>query len=290
MGMVFQPSALYPHMRVDDNQTLRLRVRRVQRAEAERRAREIAALLEVEPLLARKPGQLSGGQQQRVALGRALVRSPRALLMDEPLSNLDAALRVRMRSEIRRIQTALETTTIFVTHDQEEAMSLADLIAVMSDGQIRQLAQPMTLYNEPADLFVARFVGLPPMNLVEGGVEDGTFRSGELAVPVMPQEPVSGAVLLGVRPERLTLTLDAAGGRTLQGRVVVVEPLGPETLVEVETAVGVVVVRAGSEGTPVQPGDSVGVRWPLHSLHLFSRETEKRIPLSVPNPQPVPAT
>ena len=280
MGMVFQSYALYPHMTVRDNVTFGLRTRGATRADANRRATEVAELLEITPLLDRKPAQLSGGEQQRVGLGRALVCSPKVLLMDEPLSNLDAALRVRMRSEIRKLQTHLGTTTVFVTHDQEEAMSIGDAIGVMEGGRIRQFAAPLTVYHEPADLFVARFVGLPQMNLVAGDLRDGAFRSGPLAVPVRTASGGAEPATLGARPESLALTTDDQDDRTLAGRISLVGPLGPETLVEVETPVGIVTVRARDEQLHLSQGDRVCVRWPLTHLHLFSTETGDRLPLA----------
>ena len=279
MGMVFQAYALYPHMTVLENMTFGMRIRRMARAEATRRAREVAELLEIEPLLKRKPAQLSGGQQQRVALGRALVRRPRVLLMDEPLSNLDAALRVRMRSEIHRLHTRFETTTVFVTHDQEEALSLADQIALLSDGRIRQIASPTSVYDKPADLFVAKFVGLPQMNLIEGQLEGGTFRAGPLSVPVAVSSDAPRNVVLGARPEALTLTNEPAGPQTLEGRLLVAETIGPELRFEVETEVGDVTIRQAVHSQPMSIGEGIRVRWPTDALHLFARETGTRIPL-----------
>ena len=280
MGMVFQSYALYPHMTVRDNITFGLRTRGATRADANRQATEVAEVLEITPLLNRKPAQLSGGEQQRVGLGRALVCSPKVLLMDEPLSNLDAALRVRMRSEIRKLQTQLGTTTVFVTHDQEEAMSIGDAIGVMEGGRIRQFGTPMAVYHEPADLFVARFVGLPQMNLVEGEVRDGAFRSGPLTVPVRTASGGAVGATLGVRPEALALTSDDQDDHTLAGRVILVEPLGPETLVEVETPVGIMTVRARDRQLELSQGDQVCVRWPMSKLHLFTTESGNRLPLA----------
>ena len=283
MGMVFQAYALYPHMTVLENMTFGMRIRRVARAEATRRAQQVAELLEIEPLLKRKPAQLSGGQQQRVALGRALVRRPRVLLMDEPLSNLDAALRVRMRSEIHRLHTRFETTTVFVTHDQEEALSLADQIALLDDGRIRQIASPTTVYDEPADLFVAKFVGLPQMNLVEGQLNNGTFRAGPLSVPVDVPGDTPRDVVLGARPEALTITDEPVGPQTLAARLLVAETIGPELRFEVETEAGDFAIRRAVNGEAVDIGTDIRVRWPADALHLFARETGLRIPLATPS-------
>jgi sn-glycerol 3-phosphate transport system ATP-binding protein len=245
IAMVFQNYALYPHMSVYKNLAYGLRQRRVAKAEIETSVRSTAAMLGLGELLKRRPGQLSGGQRQRVALGRALVRDPRVFLMDEPLSNLDAQLRVQMRGEIRRLQQHLGITTIYVTHDQTEAMTMGDRIVVLRDGVIQQVGSADELYRQPANVFVARFIGSPPMNLLVGRSAEGTVRAGGVSLE-LPQVP-DGDVVLGVRPESLQLG-DLNGRPTLPVDVELVEPLGSETLVHGRLA------NAGAAATeePVQ--------------------------------------
>jgi multiple sugar transport system ATP-binding protein len=202
IAMVFQSYALYPHMTVAENLGYGLKVRRAPKAEARRRLEEVAAMLGLQDLLDRKPAQLSGGQRQRVAMGRAIVREPRAFLMDEPLSNLDAKLRVGMRASLAELHAQLGVTTIYVTHDQTEAMTLGQRVAVMRDGTIVQVDEPQVLYSRPRNVFVAAFIGSPSMNLVEAIAEGGWVRFGEHSVPLDPdRRPADGPVVLGVRPE-----------------------------------------------------------------------------------------
>src|SRR5437773_1327765 len=199
VGIVFQSYALYPNMSVLDNIMFPLRFKTIERTDAERRAREIAALVRVDVLLDRRPSQLSGGQQQRVALARALVKRPHLLLLDEPLSNLDAGLRLTMRTEIRRIQRELGVTTILVTHDQIEATTMADRIVVMNAGRVEQEGTAKDLYERPQTLFVASFVGSPPINLFEGRAEDGALKVHDATLKL--SQPAQGAILVGLRPE-----------------------------------------------------------------------------------------
>src|ERR1700749_1114770 len=196
IAMVFQNYALYPHMRVYDNMAYGLRNRKTPKPEIDKRVREAARILEIEQLLDRKPRQLSGGQRQRVAMGRAIVRSPKAFLFDEPLSNVDAKLRVSMRLEIRKLQKTFGTTSVYVTHDQLEAMTLADMLVVMNGGQVEQIGNPLAIYQRPATTFVASFIGAPPMNLMP-------LRSDELASQIAGTD---GAGILGIRPEDFVLT------------------------------------------------------------------------------------
>jgi multiple sugar transport system ATP-binding protein len=238
VAMVFQSYALYPHLTIRENIAYPLKVRKVAREERDRAVHEVAASLEVDHLLDRRPRQLSGGQRQRIALARAIVRQPQAFLMDEPLSNLDARLRLTMRGEIKRLQHRLATTTLYVTHDQAEALTMADRIAVLRDGVLQQLGDPAAIYDRPANRFVATFVGSPPMNvlrleldgqrhqLVVGGTElpGGGERYLECAE--------AGAVEIGVRPEDVGLVAAGRGG-SIPGEVYVVEPTGNETLVEI---------------------------------------------------------
>ncbi|MDX6450790.1 MAG: multiple sugar transport system ATP-binding protein [Gaiellaceae bacterium] len=249
IAMVFQNYALYPHMTVAENIGFALRMRKVPKAEARRRIEETARIIGLVDHLDRKPGQLSGGQRQRVAMGRAIVREPRVFLMDEPLSNLDAKLRVQMRAEISRIQRQLAVTTMYVTHDQVEAMTMGDRVAVMRRGLLQQFDAPQRLYERPANLFVASFIGSPAMNMLEGSLErDGDalvcrIGSTALALPgeVLAERPalaryVDRAVAVGIRPEALDEPgrRDGSDGGRLRGRVEAVEALGPELLVHIE--------------------------------------------------------
>ncbi|MDX6479193.1 MAG: multiple sugar transport system ATP-binding protein [Gaiellaceae bacterium] len=245
IAMVFQSYALYPHKTVFDNIAFGLRMRKVPKAERQRRVEEIAGILGLTDFLHRRPAHLSGGQRQRVAMGRAIVREPAAFLMDEPLSNLDAKLRVQMRAEIARIQKSLKVTTLYVTHDQIEAMTMGDRVAVMSDGVLQQVATPSHLYDTPRNLFVASFVGSPPMNLIEAEIErdNGTLvcrlRDGVLELPA--ERPALDAyvgrrVAVGIRPEHVRDASLAPEGARLNGRAVLVEELGAELLAHVEVA------------------------------------------------------
>jgi multiple sugar transport system ATP-binding protein len=232
IAMVFQSYALYPHMTVRENLGYGLKVRRAPKQESRQRVAEVAELLGLEDLLDRKPAQLSGGQRQRVAMGRAIVRQPRAFLMDEPLSNLDAKLRVGMRASLAQLHARLGVTTIYVTHDQTEAMTLGQRVAVLRDGRIVQVDRPQELYARPRDVFVAAFIGSPAMNLVEATVDEGFVRFGQYTIALDPdRRPVrSGAVVLGIRPEAFT---DAGAASPELPRidvtVEVVEELGADT-------------------------------------------------------------
>ena len=270
VAMVFQSYALYPHKTVAENIGYPLKLRKEPAATRAEHVRAVAELLGIEPLLDRSPRQLSGGQRQRVALARAIIRRPRAFLMDEPLSNLDAQLRLQMRVEIKRLQRELGVTTLYVTHDQIEAMTMADLIAVMCDGHLQQLATPADLYARPANLFVARFCGSPPMNVLEGVVADGCFHhaAGDVQLGGVTH---AGAVTLGFRPEHAELVAPGAAD-ALAGEIYVVEPLGNETLVTVKVDGTLVNLRtpAGFAGAA---GESCGVRPVTAALHLFDVES-----------------
>ena len=243
IAMVFQNYALYPHMSVRQNMAFALKLRKVPKAEIDRRVNKAAALLGIESLLKRKPRQLSGGQRQRVAVGRAIVREPKAFLFDEPLSNLDARLRLSTRAELKALHQRLGTTTIYVTHDQEEAMTLGDRIVVMADGVIQQQGTPLEVYHAPVNRFVASFIGTPPMNFVEGrlaGSEQGLrFVAEDSTVDLVLHEPhaaqlaptgrtPTGRVVLGLRPQALALAPNAAPGKTIAAEVGVVELLGDQ--------------------------------------------------------------
>ena len=269
IAMVFQNYAVFPHMTVFENVAFGLRMRKAPAAEVERRVREAAGLTHIDPLLARYPAQLSGGQRQRVAVARALAVEPAVLLMDEPLSSLDALLRLEMRAELKGLLQASRTTTIYVTHDQVEAMSLADRIAVMHGGEIVQYAPPLSVYQDPASTFVGSFIGSPPMNFltmaVTGSGADACARIGDDRLPAPPGLPARA--VLGVRPEDLEVVAGSGDGGTLGGQVRLVEPLGPH--LQLTVAVGDQTLRVTAPPhLAVRPGAAVrlrlraeGVRW-----------------------------
>jgi multiple sugar transport system ATP-binding protein len=261
VAMVFQSYALYPHMTVKDNIAYPLRIRKVDPAERARRVSEVAAALEVGHLLDRRPAQLSGGQRQRIALARAIVREPAAFLMDEPLSNLDARLRLTMRGEIKRLCHRLGTTTLYVTHDQAEALTMADLVAVMREGELQQIAPPNEIYDRPANRFVATFVGSPAMALLKVTIADGELRVAGASILIdAPRRAAclaAGVVAMGIRPEDLHLgaPCQATG---FAGEIYVVEPMGNETLVDVRVGDERLTVRA-PRGFVAPIGSTVGV-------------------------------
>jgi multiple sugar transport system ATP-binding protein len=263
VAMVFQDYALFPHMTVSENISYPLRVRRRPRAERTSRASEVGAQLALSSLLDRRPAALSGGQQQRVALARAVAVQPAAFLFDEPLSNLDARLRLEARTFLKRLQRELAVTTVFVTHDQAEALALADRIAVMEAGRIRQVGTPREVFGRPANTFVANFIGSTPMNLIEGSVHDGQLSVAGASLPWKGPLGDGEKVVVGIRPEYLTLTVEDPGGPSLRGTVSVSENLGTSALVSVavgDELVGAVVPEEAEPpaDTPVwlvpQPG------------------------------------
>ncbi|MEP7023335.1 MAG: ABC transporter ATP-binding protein [Actinomycetota bacterium] len=274
IAMVFQSYALYPHLKVRDNIGYPLRVRKLPKAKIGQEVDRVAETLGLTDYLDRKPRHLSGGQRQRVALARAIIREPAAFLMDEPLSNLDAQLRVQMRLEIKRLQQDLGATTLYVTHDQVEAMTMADRIAVLRGGLLQQLAPPLELYSQPANTFVARFVGSPPMNILAGSVTEGVFHcaAGDLDVP--PETP-RGDVQLGFRPEAATLTDPDGSAGQLQLPVYAVEPLGNEMIVAFQAGGSLLNVRAPA-GAPITVGQNCGIRVPTGHLHFFDSQTGQR--------------
>ncbi len=266
IAMVFQNYALYPHMTVAENMGFSLRLKSVPKAEIETKVAEAAAILGLEKLLERHPRQLSGGQRQRVAMGRAIVRDPQVFLFDEPLSNLDAKLRVQMRSEIKELHQRLKTTTVYVTHDQIEAMTMADKIVVMRDGVIEQIGSPLDLYDRPANTFVAGFIGSPSMNFIQGTPSAEGFATPEgIVLPLKGSK--EGAVTYGVRPEHLML--DPEGGIALE--VIVVEPTGSETQVALrlgkQQLVGIFRDRITA-----RPGETLKVSPNPDLVHLFDAQ------------------
>ena len=256
VAMVFQNYALYPHMSVRQNLGYGLKVRRTPKEEVRRRVDEVAALLGLETMLERRPAQLSGGQRQRVAMGRAIAREPKAFLMDEPLSNLDAKLRVTMRASLAQLHARLGVTTVYVTHDQVEAMTLGQRVAVMRDGKILQVDEPQRLYQSPQDLFVAAFIGSPAMNLVDAVVEGDEVRFGQFRVPLAPDRrppPDTGRVVLGIRPESFAdAELAPPNPATIEARVEVLEEVGADAYVFFEVdahPINAETLEAGVEGT-----------------------------------------
>ena len=274
IAMVFQSYALYPRMSVRRNMSFGLQVARMKRSEIERRVAEAAAILQIEPYLDRKPSDLSGGQRQRVAIGRALVRDAGVFLFDEPLSNLDAQLRAELRSEIKRLHARLGATMIFVTHDQIEALTLADRIAVMKDRRIQQLGSPQEVYNRPANRFVATFVGSPAMSFVPGTLNDGMFEAPGLRVPVEAHAAPGTAVELGIRPEHISLAPGHPGA--LEAPVEMVEPMGSDILVWTRLGEQRVTVRLPAD-TPVTAGDRIPLVLPANRLNLFDAGTGLRL-------------
>ena len=274
IAMVFQNYALYPHLTVHENIAFPLRAKQIARSEARRRAAEIAESLGLGALLERKPKDLSGGQQQRVAIGRAIIREPAVFLFDEPLSNLDAKLRVEMRTELLRLQRQLGVTSLYVTHDQEEAMTLSDRIVVMRDGRIAQSGPPEEVYRRPNDTFVATFVGSPKMNLVDGAVTAGELRT-ESGLRIAVGGPESAAVTIGIRPDDLTLTADQHGPATVE----LVELLGPRAIVTVRAGEHrLTSVVGAAELAHIPVGATVALSAQPSEVHRFDRDSGVRLP------------
>ncbi len=289
IAMVFQNYALYPHMSVYDNMAFGLRLRRYPRAEIDRRVKEAAALLGIEQLLDRKPKQLSGGQRQRVALGRAIVREPQVFLMDEPLSNLDAKLRVQTRAEIKKLQARLQTTTVYVTHDQVEAMTMGDVIVVMRDGVIQQVDSPLNLYEKPANMFVAGFIGSPAMNFIPARLvtRDGAtvLDADAFAMEVPPdiaalaRDWVGREIIFGIRPEDIqdrAFARDAHPGWVLKATVDVHEPLGSDVILYLSVGPHSIVARVDAH-SEAKMGQATEVVFNMRKLHLFDPQTHQAI-------------
>ncbi|MBD2232889.1 ABC transporter ATP-binding protein [Phormidium tenue] len=299
LAMVFQTYALYPHMTVAENMAFSLRLAGVSKERRMERARDVARILQLEPLLDRKPGKLSGGQRQRVAIGRALVRNPKVFLFDEPLSNLDASLRVQMRIELAGLHESLQSTMIYVTHDQVEAMTLADKIVVLQGGVVEQVGSPLELYHHPRNLFVAGFIGSPKMNFLAvqtTGVQDGgtTVRlpgDATVTIPVQPRTLMAGdRATLGIRPEHLRID---ATNPTLMGEVLVVERLGGETYLYVKVAGGDTFIVQTDGDSRAKVRDRVPVTIDGNLCHLFDGAGEaipkaERHPLSLTHHPEVP--
>ena len=309
IAMVFQNYALYPHMTVYDNMAFGLKIRKFSKEEIDRRVRAAAEILEITELLDRKPKALSGGQRQRVAVGRAIVRQPKVFLFDEPLSNLDAKLRVQMRAEISALHHRLQATMIYVTHDQVEALTMADKIVVMKFGVVQQIGKPLELYNEPQNKFVAGFIGSPPMNFLETKVEsraDGVYvvevapenekeetkQYKPFSLKVLPEQAeflkpyVGKEVVFGIRPEDVEFSKDPVDGVTINGHTTVVEPLGSETHVYVQTKNGQVIGKIDPKHT-VTSGVRIALIPDMTKAKFFDPETElvlgSKVPLMAPS-------
>ena len=274
IAMVFQNYALYPHKTVYENLAFGLRMRGVKRADIDVRVRRAAGVLGIEKLLLRRPRQLSGGQMQRVALGRALVREPEVFLLDEPLSNLDAKMRVQMREEIGRLHRETGISMIYVTHDQVEAMTLGDRVCIMREGRIQQIARPIDVYDHPANRFVASFIGSPEMNIIEGELDGiGVFRSSELGFPIppgyFPEAKAASRVAFGIRPEHLALR---APGGSASGRIIMIERLGAQMQVAIDSG-GIRLSALISRNEALKIGDVVGLTADGARLHMFDAQS-----------------
>jgi multiple sugar transport system ATP-binding protein len=270
VAMVFQNYALYPHMSVRENIEFGLKIRKTPRPEMKRKVDEAAQTLGIGALLDRKPRQLSGGQRQRVAVARAIVRDPKVFLFDEPLSNLDAKLRVQMRAEITRLQQRLGTTCVYVTHDQIEAMTMGHRITVMKEGRIQQVGTPLEVYDRPAKVFVAQFIGTPPMNFFDATVNGDRLDGASFSVPL--PRPISGlSVRVGIRPEHLT-----RGTAPIRAIVELVEPIGHEAVVHTRAGDDLLVATFDVHNMP-RTGDTIELQLQPEKLHLFDAVTEQRI-------------
>jgi sn-glycerol 3-phosphate transport system ATP-binding protein len=298
IAMVFQNYALYPHKTVLQNLAFGLRQHKVPNAEIVERVKEVSSLLTLDELLDRKPAQLSGGQRQRVAMGRALARNPRVYLLDEPLSNLDAQLRTQLRTDLKQLHQRFSTTTVYVTHDQVEAMTLGDRIAVMSDGKLLQLGTPQEIYRRPANVFVAGFIGSPPMNLLSASATGGRVHAGDLELEVSGAP--TGELVVGVRPEALRLVTGATEEQAMQVRTEVVELLGHETIVygsirgqnaatassgagpSLPSGRAIVIARLDARRQPAV-GETITLGMSLEDVHLFDAKSGK----AVARPEPL---
>ncbi|MBN2627206.1 MAG: sn-glycerol-3-phosphate ABC transporter ATP-binding protein UgpC [Spirochaetales bacterium] len=286
IAMVFQNYALYPHMTVYDNMAFGLKIRKYAKDEIETRVNEAARILDIEELLSRKPKALSGGQRQRVAVGRAIVRKPKVFLFDEPLSNLDAKLRVQMRAEISGLHAKLQATMIYVTHDQVEAMTMGDKIVVMKNGVIQQIGTPLKLYNEPINRFVAGFIGSPPMNILTAKIveENGSIVVKGAGVSVVPGKEyeeglkpyVGKEIFFGVRPEDLEEVRKVDPNNFITANVDVIEPLGAETHVWLSTAESTLIART-APSSDFKVGDEISFTCNLSKIHFFEMENERSI-------------
>ncbi|MCA0983908.1 sn-glycerol-3-phosphate ABC transporter ATP-binding protein UgpC [Halobacillus yeomjeoni] len=287
IAMVFQNYALYPHMNVYDNMAFGLKLRKMDKSEIDRRVKNAANILGLEALLDRKPKALSGGQRQRVALGRAIVRDAKVFLMDEPLSNLDAKLRVQMRAEIQKLHQRLQTTTIYVTHDQTEAMTMATRLVVMKDGVIQQVGAPKDVYDKPENVFVGGFIGSPAMNFLNGTLGEGHIEIGDIKIavpegkmkPLREQNYIGKEVILGVRPEDMhdePVFIDANQDKKITAHIEVAELMGSESYLYTKLNDQEFIARVDSR-TDIQGGEEIDLAIDMNKVHFFDIDTEERI-------------
>lgn len=285
IAMVFQNYALYPHMTVFDNMAFGLKLQKVDKKEIKKKVDKAAEMLELTNLLDRKPAALSGGQRQRVALGRAIVRDADIFLMDEPLSNLDAKLRVQMRTEISKIHDQLNTTTIYVTHDQTEAMSMASRIVVMKDGYIQQVGTPEEIYDKPANIFVANFIGSPPMNFFNGRVKDDLIIVGNENIPLTSEQITAlkpyqdKEIIVGIRPESFKVNMENPSSKSMKAIIENIEMLGDESILyaNAREAASQIAVKAQGKFKGIAKGDEINLDINLDEVHLFDKDTSMRI-------------
>lgn len=270
VAMVFQSYALYPHLTVSENIAFPLKIAKIGQAEIQRKVEEAAAILQIGDMLQAKPGELSGGQRQRVALGRAIVRDPAVLLLDEPLSNLDALLRITMRSELKQIQRRLNVTTIYVTHDQTEAMALGDRVAVLKSGEIQQLGAPEEIYHQPRNLFVAKFIGSPPMNILEGKILAHAQKEIDI-----PDSRDSEKIFLGVRPEHLRISAESESS-IFSATLKVISSLGSEVILYLSINGQEILAKVGGK-ISLKEGQTVGINFDEENLFVFDKDKGKRI-------------
>jgi len=277
IAMVFQNYALYPHMTVRENMAFPLKMKKIKKEEIEERVQSVSKMLEIDKLLDRKPKELSGGQRQRVALGRAIVRNPKVFLMDEPLSNLDAKLRAYMRAELKKLHERIKVTTIYVTHDQVEAMTMATRIALLRNGELQQLGTPSEIYNNPANTFVGGFVGTPPMNFIEGKIEGKTFMAHSIEYELGAGVNIEKEkVILGIRPEDIAISEKG----DVEGEVYVVEPLGSEQIVTIKLGEDLILVKAPPT-LDIEVSEKIKLSFNREKIHLFDGDTLNAIPFSM---------
>ena len=272
VAMVFQSYALYPHMTIFENMAFPLKIAKIKKEEIRSNVERIARILEITHLLEAKPAELSGGQRQRAALGRAIVRKPNILLLDEPLSNLDALLRISMRSELKQIQRQIGVTTIYVTHDQTEAMSLGDSIAVLQDGEIQQIGSPNEIYSNPQNIFVAKFMGSPPMNLLEGDILKKFGR--HLQLEINPEKIDEKSLILGLRPEHLRIT--KVGDGIFNGKLNLIGSLGSEIILYIKIEQHEILAKV-FEKLSFKEGEEVGISFDSKNVFIFDKNSERRI-------------
>lgn len=288
IAMVFQNYALYPHKTVYDNLAFGLKLRKFPKADIDKRVKEAADILGIHDYLNRKPKALSGGQRQRVAVGRAIVRKPAVFLFDEPLSNLDAKMRVQMRTEISKLHTHLETTMIYVTHDQIEAMTMGDRICVMENGTIQQCDTPLNIYDHPANIFVAGFIGTPPMNIFKGELisKNGSlvFKAGRISVPMLPEwtpeleKYINKPLVFGIRPEDIgSERAELHSSAAIQAKVEVIEPMGAETYLYLDAGTNTNCIARVDAHRQTKAGEELRLAVMMSQAHLFDPDTERRI-------------